>query len=83
VDCDINMKSYMSFRSVTKSVTLSDLKRRNGPFKLRDDVVTKSSCSHLSPDEFLATGARIEAPEASKAIEFSEKRKIRAITPST
>ena len=27
-----NRKSYMSFRSVPKSVTLNDLKRRNGPY---------------------------------------------------
>jgi len=27
-----NMKSYMSFRLVPKSVTLNDLERRNGPY---------------------------------------------------
>ena len=49
-----NRKSYMSFRLVPKSVTLSDLERRNGPYfalfhrvKVIEYVVVKISSRSL------------------------------------
>jgi len=50
----------MSFRLLQKSVTLNDLKRRNGPYfasfhriRVYDVVVKKFTFASSSPDEFL------------------------------